>query len=54
MKDYTTPQLFVHGNVEEITLQNGTGSDPKPYCGNDGIGIGQGQGARTEGGVCVS
>jgi len=43
-KAYTTPQLFVHGSVQELTLVNGDSSDPKPLLGNDGCGIGQGQG----------
>lgn len=44
-KAYTTPQLLVHGSVQEITLVNGDpNTDPKPLIGNDGCGQGQGQG----------
>ena len=40
-KEYSKPQLLIHGSVEELTLR---GTDPKPDVGNDGCGIGQGQG----------
>jgi hypothetical protein len=43
-KAYTTPQLLVHGSVQQITLKNGGASDPKALVGNDGCGLGQGQG----------
>jgi hypothetical protein len=43
-KAYITPHLLVHGSVQEMTLKNGDLSDPKPLIGNDGCGIGQGQG----------
>jgi hypothetical protein len=45
-KEYTTPQLFVHGSVETITLRsNAGGNGPKGCAGNDGRGSGQGVGA---------
>lgn len=54
-KTYTRPQLLVHGSVQEMTLKNGDiGSDPKPYCGNDGMGQGIGQGSRTDNGLACS
>jgi hypothetical protein len=43
-KAYTTPQLLVHGSVQEMTLRNGDPTDPKPLAGNDGCGQGIGQG----------
>jgi hypothetical protein len=42
-KAYSTPQLFVHGSVQQITLVKG-GVDPKALIGNDGCGQGMGQG----------
>jgi hypothetical protein len=43
-KVYARPQLFVHGSVEQITLGSQGPHDPKPYEGNDGCGIGIGNG----------
>jgi len=43
-KAYTTPQLLMHGSVQEMTLANGDPTDPKPLAGNDGCGQGIGQG----------
>ena len=43
-KEYTTPQLHVHGSLEEMTLSGQGGNDPKPLEGNDGCGLGQGSG----------
>ena len=42
-KEYTTPQLLVHGSEEEMTL-----ADKGPL-GNDGCGQGQGQGFPQDG-----
>lgn len=36
-KDYTTPQLTVHGSVEKITLQPAPNS--KPCAGGDAFGL---------------
>lgn len=51
-REYTTPRLHVHGSVEELTLAAQNASDPKPLEGNDGCGIGQGQGYDGRTKVC--
>ena len=49
-KDYTTPQLLVHGSIEDLTLTPGRG---KGYEGNDGCAIGEGgQGGGWDGEPC--
>lgn len=51
-REYTTPKLHVHGSVEELTLASQGPNDPKPNEGNDGCGLGQGQGSDGRERVC--
>ena len=43
-KAYSRPRLFVHGGVEQMTLGSQGPHDPKAYEGNDGCGLGVGNG----------
>ena len=40
-KNYTTPELLVHGSIEDLTLT----AIAKGFEGNDGCGQGEGEGS---------
>jgi hypothetical protein len=46
-KDYTTPELLVHGSIEDLTLS----AVGKAFEGNDGCGMGEGEGSRDPDGT---
>ena len=47
-KNYTTPELLVHGSVEDLTLT----AVAKGFEGNDGCGQGEGEGDDGTGKIC--
>ncbi len=49
-KQYTTPELLVHGSLEDLTQGQVLGQ--KTQEGNDGCGIGEGQGSDGVDKIC--
>ncbi len=49
-KQYSTPELLVHGSLEDLTLGSALGDPGKGDEGNDGCGLGHGEAGPDVGG----